>query len=328
MRAPAASAIAVACGTPMPSTPRLVHAWPGPTPTSTPTAPVRIEVQRGRVRRAASDDDRDLELANELLQVERFRRLRDVLGGDDRALDDQQVELAGKHVRCVLLDALGRERRARHHTGVLDLADTHADQLGLDGLRVDLLHAARRLLGGQLCDLLEERFGILVPGPQPFEVQAGEPTKMAHLDGGARRDDTVHSARDHGEVEVERIDLPGDVDVLGVARAAAGDDGDVVEPVGSAAGLADADLDFHPLPPGEGSRIPLRSGAAIHRHYEIVVFVRSARSRVRMRAVAPQTTSSPTSYRQTAYRPRSGSSQCSSRKTPSARSSETAASKT
>ena len=42
MRAPAASAIAVACGTPMPSTPRLVHAWPGPTPTSTATAPVRI----------------------------------------------------------------------------------------------------------------------------------------------------------------------------------------------------------------------------------------------------------------------------------------------
>ena len=41
-RAAAASAIAVACGTPMPSTPRVVHALPGPTPTSTPTAPVRI----------------------------------------------------------------------------------------------------------------------------------------------------------------------------------------------------------------------------------------------------------------------------------------------
>ena len=42
MRAPAASAIAVACGTPMPSTPRLVHAAPGPTPTRMPTAPVRM----------------------------------------------------------------------------------------------------------------------------------------------------------------------------------------------------------------------------------------------------------------------------------------------
>ena len=34
--------MAVAWGTPMPSTPRLVQAWPGPTPTSTPTAPVRM----------------------------------------------------------------------------------------------------------------------------------------------------------------------------------------------------------------------------------------------------------------------------------------------
>ena len=41
-RAAAASAMAVACGTPMPSTPRVVQAWPGPTPTSTPTAPVRM----------------------------------------------------------------------------------------------------------------------------------------------------------------------------------------------------------------------------------------------------------------------------------------------
>src|SRR6516225_7022658 len=33
---------AVACGTPIPSTPRLVHACPGPTPTRIPTAPVRM----------------------------------------------------------------------------------------------------------------------------------------------------------------------------------------------------------------------------------------------------------------------------------------------
>jgi hypothetical protein len=41
-RAPATSAIAVAWGTPTPSTPRVVQAAPGPTPTSTPAAPVRI----------------------------------------------------------------------------------------------------------------------------------------------------------------------------------------------------------------------------------------------------------------------------------------------
>src|SRR4029453_13889303 len=46
-RAAATSAIAVACGTPMPSTPRVVHAAPGPTPTSTPTAPVPIRCKPG-----------------------------------------------------------------------------------------------------------------------------------------------------------------------------------------------------------------------------------------------------------------------------------------
>jgi len=42
IRAPAASAMAVACGTPTPRTPRVVQAAPGPTPTRTPTAPVRM----------------------------------------------------------------------------------------------------------------------------------------------------------------------------------------------------------------------------------------------------------------------------------------------
>src|SRR3989304_4569732 len=38
-RAAATSQIAVACGTPMPRTLRLVHAAPGPTPTNTAAAP-------------------------------------------------------------------------------------------------------------------------------------------------------------------------------------------------------------------------------------------------------------------------------------------------
>ena len=71
------------------------------------------EVQRGGVRGAATDDDRDLELADELLQVERLagRVLRHVLGGDDRALHDEDVELGLEDVLRVLLDPLRRERR-------------------------------------------------------------------------------------------------------------------------------------------------------------------------------------------------------------------------
>src|SRR5258708_5570285 len=51
------------------------------------------QVQRGGVRRAAADDDRELELANELLQVERLARgvVRYMLGRDDGALHDEDV---------------------------------------------------------------------------------------------------------------------------------------------------------------------------------------------------------------------------------------------
>src|SRR6059058_1730569 len=41
-RAAATSAVAVTCGTPTPSTPRVVHAAPGPTPTRMPAMPVSI----------------------------------------------------------------------------------------------------------------------------------------------------------------------------------------------------------------------------------------------------------------------------------------------
>ena len=120
-----------------------------------------------------------------------------------------------------------------------------ADELGLDRLGVELLHPARRLLGRQRRDLLEDRVGILVARPEPFEVQAREPAEPADLDRGRGRDDTVHRGRHHRQLELVRVDLPRDVDVLGIARAPARHDRDVVEPVGPASRLADPDLDFH-----------------------------------------------------------------------------------
>jgi hypothetical protein len=54
------------------------------------------EVEAGLVRGTATDDHRDLELADEALEVERLGRLGDVLGRDHRPLDDQQVQLGGQ----------------------------------------------------------------------------------------------------------------------------------------------------------------------------------------------------------------------------------------
>ena len=50
------------------------------------------QVQRGRIRGAAADDDRYRQLGDEFLQVERLDDGADVLGADDRSLDDQHVE--------------------------------------------------------------------------------------------------------------------------------------------------------------------------------------------------------------------------------------------
>ena len=130
------------------------------------------EVQRGGVRRAPADDDRHVELADELLEVERLDRLRHVLGRHDRALDHEDVELGFEHVLGVLLDALGRERRARDDAGVLDLTDAATDQLFLDRLGVDLLHPPGGLLVRELGDLLEQHVGVVVARPQALEVEA------------------------------------------------------------------------------------------------------------------------------------------------------------
>ena len=59
-------------------------------------------------------------------------------------------------------------------------------ELGLDGLGVDLLHAAGRLVRRQLGDLVEQRVGVLVPGPQTFEVEDADPAEPADFDGGRR----------------------------------------------------------------------------------------------------------------------------------------------
>src|SRR5262249_21001773 len=127
----------------------------------------------------------------------------------------------------------------------LDLTYARADQLGLDRFGVQLLHAARRLVGRELRDLFEDVLGLFVTRPQTFEVETREATEPTDFDRGRGRHDAVHRGRHHRQLELVRVDVPRDVDVLGITRAAARHDRDVVEAVGPSSGLADPDLDFH-----------------------------------------------------------------------------------
>ena len=83
--------------------------------------------------------------------------------------------------------------------------------------------------------------------PNLYEVRGTrEAAEATDLDSSRRRHDAVHRGTDDRQLEAIGVELPGDVDVLGVAGPPAGDDRDVVEPIRPTTGLADPDLDFHP----------------------------------------------------------------------------------
>ena len=79
--------------------------------------------------------------------------------------------------------------------------------------------------------------------------QNAEAAELAELDRGRGRHHAVHRGAEQRELEQVRPELPADVDVLRVARTAARDDCDVVEPVRAARLLPSADLYLHDLTP-------------------------------------------------------------------------------
>ena len=61
-------------------------------------------------------------------------------------------------------------------------------------------------------DLLEQRLRIVVPGPEALEVEDTDAAKFADLDRRGGGGDAVHRAGrcEHGQPELEGVDLPGE----------------------------------------------------------------------------------------------------------------------
>jgi hypothetical protein len=150
------------------------------------------QVQRRGVGGAAADDHRDVVAGDERLEVERLGGGRDVLGRDDRALDDQDVQARLERRLVVGADPLRGQRGGRDDAAGLDLGDALADQLGLHGRPVHVLHVLGRLGVGQPGDLVVDLLRVLVPGPEALEVQHGQAAELAHLDRRPGRHDPVH----------------------------------------------------------------------------------------------------------------------------------------
>ena len=79
----------------------------------------------------------------------------------------------------------------------------------------------------------------------PSRLSTPRPPSRPSSIGGRRADDAVHRRGQQRQLEAVRAEGPGDVDVVGIARAPRRHDRDVVEPVGPPALLAASDLYFH-----------------------------------------------------------------------------------
>ena len=98
-----------------------------------------------------------------------------MLAGDHGALDHEHVEARLHGDLVVAQDTLRCQRGRHHHLLLLDFAYPLGDQLGLDGLPVDLLHLPGGLVLGQRRDPLELGLGILVACEDALEVQHRQP---------------------------------------------------------------------------------------------------------------------------------------------------------
>ena len=114
------------------------------------------EMQRCLVRRAATDNDGDVDFTHELLEVQGFNRLGDMFGRDNSSLNDEKIEFRFENGLGQRLGALRSYRRTRGHTCSVDFANALSNEFGLDWLHVDLLHTSSGLLNVELADLFEQ----------------------------------------------------------------------------------------------------------------------------------------------------------------------------
>src|SRR5690606_6120697 len=106
-------------------------------------------------------------------------------------------------------------------------------------------------------DLVEQRLGVLVPGPQPFEIEHAESAELTEHDRRLRADDGIHRRAEDRDVERKGVDRPGRGHVLGVAGSPRWDHRDVVERVRATRALASADLDVHAHPSSLPVAVPV-----------------------------------------------------------------------
>ena len=115
---------------------------------------------------------------------------------------------------------LGAKRPGHRHTGLTDLIEASGDELGLNGFLIELLKRGGGVSWRQGAQVPVHRVGVVVPGPQPLEVENTESSKLSHLNGCFRRHHRIHWGSDYRDLEGKRVNRPLQRHILGVAGSA------------------------------------------------------------------------------------------------------------
>ena len=197
-------------------------------------------MQRRGVIRHAAGHHRGIQRADELLQVERLAASLHVLGGNQGAVDKQQLRTRLNNHGRQLAGVLRGHAHGDGHAGIADLRDALGQQLFIQGCCVQLLQ--RRQVTEVLRHAGNRTLQILVTAPQSFCVDNTQAALLAHLDDKLGRGQRISRRRDERDVEGVGIDVPGGVHVLGGTGAASRHQGNLVQVIGTASLTAHTDF--------------------------------------------------------------------------------------
>ena len=201
-------------------------------------------MKRGGVCRGSSNDDGHIKFVNELLQVERLTRRRDVLGADRVSADHKKVDPRFRHNVMEFDSPLRAQCTSDGDAGIPNLAETLFDEFRFNWFGIHLLHFGRGDVNGKFADLLNHGLGLVVPRPQSFEVQNTDTAELADGDGGLWRNDRVHRRSENRDLKLDRVDRPRSADCLGVASSTARHHRDVVERERTTSALGTTDFNI------------------------------------------------------------------------------------
>src|SRR5487761_1083880 len=170
-------------------------------------------------------------------------------GGQHGALDDEDVGTGFLSQLGTLRGPGGNRRDGTRDAGSLDRVDPLRDELGFDGLSVDLFEERVDVRFVRLRDSLDDRSGVFVTSVDSVKVQDGDPAELAHGDGKFDVDDAIHGGTPDLDRKLEPVtQRERDVDFVRVESHATGHQRHLVETVGAARVAPDAKLKARLLP--------------------------------------------------------------------------------